>query len=285
MTVLAEPDWTARAARHRERVAALIGPYLAARRTGTRHPVIDFLFTYYPYRPAQLERWHPGFGVLLTGGEYASSRGYCTATRDAVDGVTVDPAYLRRRRDTLRWTVDLLAATASRPARLGCFGLHEWAMVYRSDRPRHQVPLRLGRAGTDAVVESMPLRCTHYDAYRFFTAAAAPRNAEPLSRDRQFRSEQPGCLHATMDLYRVTVKLMPLLDSDLLADTFELAYTARELDMRASPYDLSGYGYTPVQIETPAGRAQYVREQQKIASRGDVLRATLLERCRGLLAA
>ena len=200
-------------------------------------------------------------------------------------GATVDPAYLRRRRDTLSWTVDLLAATASRPARLGCFGLHEWAMVYRSDRPRHAVPLRLGRAGTDAVVESMSLRCTHYDAYRFFTAAAVPRNAEPLSRERQIQTEQPGCLHATMDLYRASVKLMPLLCSDLLADTFELSYAARALDMRASPYDLSGYGYAPVEIETPAGRAQYVREQQVIATRGQVLRATLLERCRDLLAA
>ena len=76
---------------------------------------------------------------------------------------------------------------------------------------------------------------------------------------------------------------MPLLCSDLLVDTFELAYIARELDMRASPYDLAGYGYTPVAIETPAGRAQYVREQQVIAARGEVLRAALLERCRDLL--
>ena len=86
-----------------------------------------------------------------------------------------------------------------------------------------------------------------------------------------------------MDLYRASVKLMPLLCSDLLVDTFELAYTARELDMRASPYDLSSYGYAPVAIETPAGRAQYVREQQVIAARGEVLRAALLERCRDLL--
>jgi len=116
--------------------------------------------------------------------------------------------------------------------------------------------------------------------------STGPRRSDAdLSRERQIQTEQPGCLHTTMDLYRASVKLMPLLCSDLLADTFELSYAARALDMRASPYDLSGYGYAPVEIETPAGRAQYVREQQVIATRGQVLRATLLERCRDLLAA
>ena len=34
-----------------------------------------------------------------------------------------------------------------------------------------------GSAGTDAVVESNPLRCSHFDAFRFFTEPAARRNA------------------------------------------------------------------------------------------------------------
>ena len=42
--------------------------------TGTSHPVIDFLFTYYTLRPAQLARWHPGFGVGLSG---PASEAYC----------------------------------------------------------------------------------------------------------------------------------------------------------------------------------------------------------------
>ena len=47
----------------------------------------------------------------------------------------------------------------------------------------------------------------------------------------------------------------PLLDSDIVMDAFELAYAARALDMRASPYDMRGLGYQPVRIETPSGRA------------------------------
>jgi hypothetical protein len=132
--------------------------------------------------------------------------------------------------ETISFVADLLRATARRPAQLNCFGLHEWAMVYRSGEVRHdRVPLRLGAAGTDTVVEAEvagPLRCSHFDAFRFFTPEAVPRNAGSPSRATQQDWEQPGCLHANMDLYRFAAKLLPLVDSDLLMDAFEPAYAA-----------------------------------------------------------
>ncbi|WP_425301445.1 3-methyladenine DNA glycosylase [Nocardia wallacei] len=280
-------EWRARAAAHRARVEELIGPYLRQRAAGSKHPVIDFLFTYYGHKPAQLRRWHPGFGVALENAhEYANSRGYRHVRPDAggAPAWTADPAFVARRRDTIEFVAKLLRATGSRAPQLSCFGLHEWAMVYRSDDVRHsQVPLRLGRTGTDAVVESMPLRCTHFDAYRFFTPDAAPRNADRLTRDDQPRREQPGCLHANMDLYKWGFKLIPLIDSALLLDCLELACAARELDMRASPYDLSAYDYTPVPIETPAGRAEYVRGQLQLTEQAAPLRERLLSAAEDLL--
>ncbi|WP_255222083.1 3-methyladenine DNA glycosylase [Nocardia otitidiscaviarum] len=289
--ILPRPEWRDRAAAHRDRVDALIGPYLRQRAAGSTHPVIDFLFTYYGHKPAQLKRWHPGYGVALAdAAEYADYRGYQGIPLSAPDGDgaawTAAPDFLAKRRDTITFVADLLAATAARPAQLSCFGLHEWAMVYRTDDIRHQqIPLRLGTAGTDAVVESMQLRCTHFDAYRFFTPDAAPRNAEHLTRADQIAREQPGCLHANMDLYKWGFKLAPLIDSDLLFDCFALACAARELDMRASPYDLTTYGYTPIPIETPSGRAEYVRAQADIAERAALLRSRLLNRCHALLSA
>jgi hypothetical protein len=283
--VLAEAEWTRRRDRHRLRVSAVLGSYPDRRADGAAHPVVDFLFTYYMLRPAQLARWHPGFGVGLAGpsaGAYARLRGYHWAGR----AVTVDRDLLARRRPTIDFIVGLLDATASRPARLGCFGLHEWAMVYRAapGEVRHcGVPLRLGNAGTDAVVESMPLRCTHFDAFRFFTDPARPRNSPQLTREQQVDSEQPGCLHTAMDLYKWCAKLLPLLDSDIVMDAFELAYAARVLDMRASPYDLRAFGYQPVRIETASGRAEYVRQQAVITERAVVVRQDLLTRCRALL--
>lgn len=106
-----------------------------------------------------------------------------------------------------------------------------------------------------------------------------------MTREQQVHSEQPGCLHAAMDLYKWCAKLLPLLDSDILMDAFELAYAARVLDMRASPYDLRALGYEPICIETASGRAEYVRRQAAIAERAAVVRQGLLARCRALLGA
>jgi hypothetical protein len=282
-------QWVARADEYANRAETFAGPHLERARAGQPHPVWDFLFSYYNLRPGQLRCWHPGYGVLLAGGEairrYGGRRGY---TADDA-GVTVSHAYLSSRLDTIAFVARLLEATARRPAQLNCFGLHEWAMVYRDGAVRHgRVPLRLGAAGTDAVVETEvagPLRCSHFDAFRFFSAAAAPRNAGSPSRATQQDWEQPGCLHANMDLYKWCYKLSPLIDSELLLDCLELAAAAREIDMRASPYDLHGYGYAPIAVEHPSGRAEYVRCQKAIAARAAPLRAALLGRCDLLLQA
>jgi hypothetical protein len=49
--------------------------------------------------------------------------------------------------------------------------------------------------------------------------------------------------------------------------------------MRGSPYDLPGYGYSPIAAERHAGRVEYVRCQSAIAQRATPLRAALLARC------
>ncbi|BBZ13751.1 3-methyladenine DNA glycosylase [Mycobacterium branderi] len=286
MSEVLEPDqWMARADAYRGRVET----FLRSHRPGEPHPVWDFLFRYYSLRPGQLRCWHPGYGVVLAGDRavrrYRGRRGYSVCA----GGVTVSDGFLRSRLDTLRFVARLQRATAQRPARLNCFGLHEWAMVYRSGAVRHdRVPLRLGAAGTDAVVDTEiagPLRCTHFDAFRFFTADAAARNAGAPARATQPDWEQPGCLHSNMDLYKWCYKLSPLIDSELLLDCLELAAAAREVDMRASPYDLRSYGYTPIAVEHSAGRAEYVRCQRAIMLRAAPLRAALSARCDLLLRA
>ena len=88
-----------------------------------------------------------------------------------------------------------------------------------------------------------------------------------------------------MDLYKWCYKLSPLIDSGLLLDCLQLAAAAREIDMRASPYDLSDYGYSPIAVENRAGRAEYVRCQSEIAHRAGSLREALLARCDLLLQA
>ncbi len=283
-TVLDRASWTARQTAHEQRVDVWVQPHLARRRRHEAHPVEDFLFTYYAQRPAALRRWHPGYGVgLADAPEYASLSGYV----DRAGAATVAADLVTARRPLLSTLHTLLGATASRPAQLGCFGLHEWAMVYRqpAEAVRHRDwPLRLGGAGTDAVVDSHRIGCSHFDAFRFFTDQARPLNTLRPAADDRPAFEQPGCLHAGMDLYKHAYRLTPLVCSDLVADCFELAREIRVLDMRASPYDLSALGYSPVRIETTEGRQAYVGAQRGFAERGAPLRRRLVQECERLLA-
>jgi hypothetical protein len=271
--------WTARRAAHEARVDEWVQPHLARRRAGSSHPVEDFLFTYYTQRPVALRRWHPGYGVgLVDAPEHAALKGY--AERDRVASVTRE--YVLSQQPLVASLRRLLAATAGRPAQLGCFGMHEWAMVYRlsQDDVRHASwPLRLGPEGTDAVVTSHRVACSHFDAFRFFTEDARPLNVLQPGRDDRPDFEQPGCLHAGMDLYKHAFRLTPMICSDLVADCFELARDIRVLDMRASPYDLSDLGYPPVRVETPAGKQEYVAAQRSFAERAAPLRQRLIQEC------
>ena len=276
--VLSADDWQAREAAHQARADEYTRAHRARSARAEPHPVDDFLFTYYSYKPAVLRRWHPGEGVeLARAGATPRAAWRWYAPGALADSLAVDgPAYRAGRAELIESIGRILRATAGRPGSFGCFGLHEWAMVYRRREHRHPVPLRLGQEGTDAVVEAHDLRCTHFDAFRFFTAEAAPRNREAPTRQSQPALEQPGCLHAGMDLYKWAVKLGPLVPGELLLDTFAHARDIRTLDMQASPYDLAEWGYAPVPIETADGKAEYVRRQREFAQRGQALRERLL---------
>jgi len=78
------------------------------RKEGKTHPVWDFLWEYYSYRPGQFYPWSPGAGVVLAG---------------AVPGVDLDPKFAESvggramltlqaltegRRDGLQWLHDHL---------------------------------------------------------------------------------------------------------------------------------------------------------------------------------
>ncbi|NIJ12247.1 hypothetical protein FHU38_002591 [Saccharomonospora amisosensis] len=289
---LTERQWHERERAHVERMRRWTVPHRARRSRAEKHPVLDFLFTYYSHPPAHLERWQPGPGVVLEGQSatrFLRGGGYHeVAGGVAVNEATATSTSTAAGGRAAERTLALLEATARRAPRLSCFGLHEWAMVYREspERLRHpQLPLRLGSAGTDEVLESLGVRCGHFDAFRFFTEAARPLNALRPTRQTQPELDQPGCLHVGMDLYKWAYQLGAFVPAELLGDCFELAADIRELDMRASPYDLSAMGYSPVRIETAEGRAEYARAQESFARRAAPLRARLIECYRTLLTA
>lgn len=283
--ILAPEEYRAEISTHEQRAARWADPRTRRRARGEKHAVWDFLFDYYPLRPAHLKRWHPGIGRALadaTGLPHANWRDYSVSDTGTV---ALDTArFLEHRRADVEWVGRLLGSVDKHDAHFDCFGLHEWAMVYRTDAPRHDLPLRLGAEGVNAVVDSHQVKCTHFDAFRFFTPAAKPLNLTVLTRESQREHDQPGCLHVSMDLYKWAIKLGPLLPGDLLMDTFELAADARQLDMEASPYDCRSLGLGVVAIETPAGKAEYVARQRALAERAAPLRRRLVAIVQAVLA-
>ena len=122
--------------------------------------------------------------------------------------------------------------------------------------------------------------------------SARPLNTLNPGRDDRPAFEQPACLHAGMDLYKHAFRLSPLVPSDLVADAFELAWDIRILDMRAAPYDMTGWtldptgeAWTPVRIETAEGKAAYATAQREFAERAAPIRERLIAACERLLAA
>lgn len=308
-TRLSQPRWQAIADAHQARADALTLAHRERKQRGEKHPIEDFLWHYYSVKPRELRRWHPGAGVVLEGADRGSWRHYTTvvsgsgtaaglaisgtetgtiaettATAAALTDSMVDlPEFFATRGATVDYVEQLLAATLERTPRYGCFGLHEWAMVYRMtpEQLRHgALPLRIGHAATDLVVEQHPIACTHFDAFRFFTPAARPLNTVQPTRETQPLLEQSGCLHAGMDVYKWATKLGPIVPGDVLLDAFELARDIRYVDMQASPYDVSSLGLAAIPIETPAGKREYASLQRGFAERGNALRERVLHAIR-----
>jgi hypothetical protein len=228
----------------------------------------------------RLESWHPAPHEVLVDSTEARER-FNGPEYHATDGVirrnTSSLSSAERAR--LDQVLHILCATRDRPANFGCFGMHEWAMVYGGHDVRHSAiaPLRLSQEQVDTFVESRPVACSHFDAFRFFAPAAKHLNRVPLSWSTRHVVEQPGCIHANMDLYRWAYTSMPWIGSDLLWDCFALAADLRVLDMQAGPYDLRSIGFDPVCVETSEGRDEYQRRQREMSERASVLRARLID--------
>ena len=285
-TVLSESEWKEIRSLHEERVDGLVSDYLDARSRQQKQPVMDFLFEYYAFRPSALRRWSPGLG---TGLEYSDGDDLPEISELSLDRgiVFLNPnLFPQKRIRSLRWILGMLKNTQNSRPSFGCFGMHEWAMVYKleNDDVRHsQVPLRMEPNDLADFVESRPLVCTHFDAYRFFTPEAVPLNKFELSRDVFADMEQPGCIHSNMDLYKWAFKLYPWISSDIILEAFELACEARTIDMKASPYDLVKHGLDPIKIETEEGRREYQLAQQAIFEKGKPVREKLISEYKRVL--
>ena len=269
--------WKHQEKNHTKILSSKIDDYLIRREQQEKNPILDFLFEYYSFPPSKLKKWSPGFGVLL------KSNGNKLFNSFKAIANTDEGAYLnaklfpQQRSKSLQWILNLLKQTSQKDPHLGCFGMHEWAMVYRCKNVRHSyLPLRYSKKEIAEIVEQESLTCTHNDAYRFFTEAAKPMNDQTLNHQNFRQTEQPGCLHTNMDLYKWAFKMYPWISSNIIREAFLLALKSRRIDMRASPYNLSSMGLSPIKVETREGKMEYVALQKKIFKKAQTIRKKLI---------
>ncbi len=275
--MLTREQWQSRAAEHRDEAQRELADVVWRRDRGLKEPVDDFLFHYYNLRPSHLMQWHPGVGV-----ELEDDGSWQPPKYRVYDGIAQFDAgaFLAKRRGTVETARRLLAAAAAMPPKFGCFGMHEWAMVHGLEQheTRHPyLPLRYGVDERAKILNEVGCRCSHFDAFRFFTPQAKPLNLVTPTRELQTAFDQPGCLHVNMDLYRWAGKLWPAVSSSLLFAAFKLAREIRVVDMRASAYDLTEWGHEPIRVETSEGRHEYAQLQRGFAERAEPLRNDLIK--------
>ncbi len=281
---LPKTKWQTLKKKHEQAISNIVYPYLQKKQHQHKDPVLDFLFEYYAFRPSYLKKWSPGIGVML---EDASSENFNSFDEMSFDenGFFLNPeVFPERRMKSARWILSLLENSLEKKPSFGCFGMHEWAMVYKAEKIRHKhLPLRLTPQDLTEFVESRPLVCTHFDAFRFFTDEAKPQNKFELNQQNFAETEQPGCLHTNMDLYKWAFKMYPWIGSEIIRKAFLLALETRKIDMRASPYDLRKLGLEPIKIETEDGRLEYVKLQKEIYQRSVTIREELIEKYKHLI--
>ncbi|MFT5497303.1 MAG: hypothetical protein ACI9TH_002709, partial [Kiritimatiellia bacterium] len=173
---LSEAEWRSREEAHHAQLKPFLDAHLARKHRSVAHPVHDFLFEYYNFRPAQLLRWSPGMHVYLDGPAEAflEHRHF----KDGPQGIGLYPDSVPERRcASAKWIAHLLESTASRAPFFGCMGLHEWAMVYNAQDVRHpKFPLRMPHHELVAFVDQSQICCSHFDAFRFFSKEAISMN-------------------------------------------------------------------------------------------------------------
>lgn len=276
-------QWQQQKHDHCQAINELIDDYLERRSHQQKDPVMDFLFEYYAFRPSYLKHWSPGLGTLL---KDSSASDWRFDEMESLDNnCFLDINHFDEDRiSAVNWILNVLEQSLDRKPSFGCFGMHEWAMVYKADRVRHNyLSLRMEKDELAEFVESRPLVCTHFDAFRFFTDEAKPQNKFELNRNKFAEMEQPGCLHTNMDLYKWAFKMYPWISSNTIRRAFELAVETRVMDMKASPYDLRERGLAPIKIETDKGRQEYMQKQMSIYEKSQPIRRQLIEEYNYLL--
>ncbi|MBL4574556.1 MAG: hypothetical protein JKY51_00460, partial [Opitutaceae bacterium] len=120
---LYQPEWIAREQQHILLIDEWVKPHQKRASIHEKHPVYDFLFDYYSFRPSLLRRWQPGIGIFLAGSQaekFLARKGYLKTA----NGITLNPDLRTPKRlRTIQWIGDCLRNCHRRPPQFACYGL------------------------------------------------------------------------------------------------------------------------------------------------------------------
>jgi hypothetical protein len=127
--------WTSRAKKHDALIHPITDAFLKRRGLGQTHAVHDFLFTYYSCSPLKLKQWVPSFEEELEmtdsiRQDYSWLTDYWFSLNEGMLSLRKERIH-KSARAQARFIADLCANISQRAPRFGCYGLHEWAMVYK----------------------------------------------------------------------------------------------------------------------------------------------------------
>ena len=114
MRIIPESQWRASQRQHALDLQPVLEAQRGRRARAQNHPVVDFLFTYYSFRPGHLMQWSPGYGVVLKNSrEEFSRRRYWVAANAIKDSRLSLSAMGKRQRRELIWINEMLKAVIS----------------------------------------------------------------------------------------------------------------------------------------------------------------------------
>ena len=119
---LERSEWLRLKASHIEAIAPWTNERVTRANRAERHPVYDFLFTYYSFRPAHLARWSPGADVVLRDATITDLDWPDDFIETETGWLIPSDSFPAHRQTYLTWAVRYLEETQSRPASFCCFG-------------------------------------------------------------------------------------------------------------------------------------------------------------------
>ena len=124
LSVVPAHQWQLAATQHEQIVASWTTDRLHRRSRGMKHPVDDFLFEYYPISVKKLATWHPKWQTQLEP-TLNSEQIFNPEIYSIAETIELRSEYLELRLCETTAELAFLTSTLNRPARTGCFGLHE----------------------------------------------------------------------------------------------------------------------------------------------------------------